>query len=179
MYKLTLPAGQDVLKKLRAGDTVAVSGVIYTGRDAAHKRMYKMIQEGNGLPFDLYAIYYTGPCPAPPGGVIGSCGPTTSSRMDAYTPRLLDMGLKIMIGKGGRSPEVVEAMKRNGAVYLAATGGAGALLAESVRSCSVEAFPELGTEAVYRLEVVDFPAVVAIDSQGNNLYKIGPEKYKY
>jgi len=165
---------------LKAGDIIHLSGTIITGRDAAHKRLYQMIQEGKALPVELMnqVIYYVGPCPAKPGQVIGSCGPTTSGRVDVYTPTLLDLGLKAMIGKGQRSREVVEAIVRNKAIYLAATGGAGALIAQSVKKAEVIAFPDLGTEAIHRLEVADLPLIVAIDSKGNSLYEIGPRKFR-
>jgi len=170
----------DKIKSLRAGDSILLSGTIYTARDAAHKRMCEEYVEGNRFPFDICgeAIYYAGPCPAKPGEVIGSCGPTTSGRMDAYTPTLLDNGLKIMIGKGARSREVIEAIKRNTCVYLGAIGGAGALIAESVKSSEIIAYEDLGTEAIRKLEVVDFPCTVLIDSDGNDIYKIGIEKYR-
>lgn len=177
---LNLPAAESQLLELKAGDMIMLSGTILTGRDAAHKRMMGYLNEGRALPFDIVnqGIYYTGPCPAGPGKIIGSCGPTTSYRMDSYTPRLLDLGLKIMIGKGQRSNEVIEAMKRNGAVYLSAVGGAGALIAQCVKEAEVLAFGDLGPEAVYKLQVENLPLIVAIDSQGNDLYKIGPSKYK-
>jgi len=179
-WKLTVPASPEEISLLKAGDAVSLSGCILTGRDAAHKRMTEYLDKGIALPFDIkdQGIYYTGPCPAAPGKIIGSCGPTTSSRMDRYTPRLLDLGLKIMIGKGQRSPEVIDAMVRNGAVYLAAVGGAGALIAQCVKKAQVIAFEDLGPEAVYRLEVKNFPLTVAIDARGNNLYDIGPRQYR-
>lgn len=178
-YQLTTPLSPAALAPLRAGDSVLLSGVLYTGRDAAHKRMTALLEAGEPLPFDPRgaAIYYTGPCPAPPGFPIGSCGPTTSYRMDSFAPRLLDAGLAVMIGKGGRSPAVMEAIVRNGAVYLAATGGAGALLAARVQSSRVIAFDDLGTEAVHELIVRDMPLIVAIDSRGGNLYEEGPRQY--
>lgn len=177
---LTLPAVENQLLELRAGDMVELSGTILTGRDAAHKRMMEYLDKGEALPFDIVnqGIYYTGPCPAGPGKIIGSCGPTTSYRMDSYTPRLLDLGLKVMIGKGQRSPEVIEAMKRNGAVYLAAVGGAAALIAQCVKKAEVLAFEDLGPEAVYQLQVENLPLITATDCRGNNLYEIGPSKYK-
>lgn len=173
MKKLTTPLDETAARQLAAGDTVLISGVIYTGRDAAHKRLLALLDEGKELPMELrdQIIYFVGPCPAPPGRPIGSAGPTTSYRMDPYSPRLIAAtGLRGMIGKGNRSNEVVEAMKKHGAVYFAATGGAGALIARQIKKCDLVAFPELGPEAVYRLEVEDFPAVVAIDSCGNSLY---------
>lgn len=167
------------IKTLKAGDLVLITGVIYTARDAAHERMIREYNEGNGFPFDIRgkAIYYAGPCPAKPGEVIGSCGPTTSGRMDAYTPLLLDNGLKVMIGKGARSPEVIEAIKRNTCVYLGAIGGAGALIAECIKSAEVIAYDDLGTEAIRKLYVEDFPCTVLVDADGNDIYQIGKEKY--
>ena len=174
MKKLVTPLTEAVVRDLKAGDAVAISGVIYTGRDAAHKKLLAMLEKGEALPADLkdQIIYFVGPCPAPPGRPIGSAGPTTSYRMDPYSPSLIaQTGLRGMIGKGDRSPEVVEAMKKYGVVYFAATGGAGALIAQRIRKCDLVAFPELGPEAVYRLEVEDFPAIVAIDSKGGSLYR--------
>ncbi len=171
--RLTLPLGDDnEWKKLKAGDSVLISGMMYTARDAAHKRMTELLERGEALPFDIegQTIYYLGPSPAKPGQIIGSAGPTTSTRMDKYTPALLDLGLKGMIGKGRRSGEVIDAMKRNGAVYFAAIGGAGALLSKAITQAQVIAWDDLGTEAVRRIEVKDFPAIVVIDSQGRNLY---------
>ena len=167
------------IKTLKAGDTLLLSGTIYTARDAAHERMVKNYEKGIDFPFDIkgQAIYYAGPCPAKPGEVIGSCGPTTAGRMDAYTPLLLDKGLKVMIGKGARSREVTEAIKRNTCVYLGAIGGAGALIAECIKSAEVLAYEDLGTEAIRRLYVEDFPVTVLTDSEGNDIYKIGQEKY--
>lgn len=171
--KISVPANINEIKDLRAGDIVYVSGLLLTARDAAHKRLIDQLDRGERLPIDLenQALYYTGPCPAPPGRPIGSCGPTTSSRMDTYTPRLLDLGLKLMIGKGQRSPAVIESMVKNGAIYLAATGGAGALIARSVIEASIIAYEDLGPEAIHRLTVKDMPLIVAIDSRGNSLYK--------
>ncbi len=174
MKKLSTPFSPEAVASLRAGDRVLLSGVIWTARDAAHKKLIALLDEGKALPVELkgQAIYFAGPCPAPPGFPIGSVGPTTSGRMDAYSPRLIaECGLAAMIGKGGRSPAVVEAMKKHGAVYFAATGGAGALIALAVRSCEAAAFPELGPEAIYRLEVEELPLVVAIDAKGGNLYE--------
>ncbi|MBQ9082738.1 MAG: Fe-S-containing hydro-lyase [Clostridia bacterium] len=161
------------IAQLRAGDQILLSGTVYTARDAAHKRLFELLDNAQPLPFELNgaAIYYAGPTPAPAGRPIGSCGPTTSSRMDPFAPRLLDLGLKIMIGKGQRSPEVVEAIRRNGAVYLCAIGGAGALAAQAVQSCEVIAFDDLGCESVKKLAVKDFPLIVAIDAQGNSLFE--------
>ena len=170
-YELNTPCTAADLAPLKAGDTVLLSGVVYTARDQAHKRMIEALDKGEALPFDLTgsAIYYVGPTPERPGEVIGSAGPTTSGRMDPYTPRFLDLGLKCMIGKGKRSPEVIEAMKRNGAVYLCAIGGAGALAAQCIESAEVIAFEDLGCESVKRLVLKDFPLLVAIDSQGNSV----------
>ncbi|MBQ6351757.1 MAG: Fe-S-containing hydro-lyase [Lentisphaeria bacterium] len=174
MKQITTPLSEDTVRGLAAGDTVAISGVIYTGRDAAHKKLLAMLAAGEALPMELkdQIIYFVGPCPAPPGRPIGSAGPTTSYRMDPYSPELIARtGLRGMIGKGNRSEEVVAAMKQHGVVYFAATGGAGALIAQRIRKCDLIAFPELGPEAVYRLEVEDFPVIVAIDSRGNSLYR--------
>lgn len=177
---ITIPLIDAQIRSLRAGDSVLLSGRIYTGRDAAHKRLCALLSEGKPLPVPVRdrAIYYAGPCPAKPGDPIGSCGPTTSYRMDAYAPALMREGLRVMIGKGFRSPEVIEAMKETGSVYLAATGGAGALIAQCVKSARVLAFDDLGTEAIRELVVEDFPLIVAIDSLGNNLYATGPEAYR-
>lgn len=176
---ITVPAACDELEKLRAGDTVLLSGTVYTARDAAHKRMIEAIKRGDELPFDIKnsAVYYVGPTPAPDGCCIGAAGPTTSCRMDAYSPTLLDMGQTVMIGKGDRSKEVVDAIVRNGAVYLAAIGGAGALMAAAIESVEIVCWEDLGCEAVRRLEVNNFRLTVAIDSKGNNLYKQGPAEY--
>ena len=174
--KITLPLTDDVVEKLRAGDKVLMTGVLYTARDAAHKRL----DAGKPLPFDVkgQTIYYVGPTPARPGTVIGSAGPTTSGRMDAYAPRLLDLGLKGMVGKGGRSPEVIESIKKNRAVYMAAVGGAAALIARSIRKAEIVAYEDLGPEAIRRLEVVDFPAIVVNDMYGGDLFVQGVEKYR-
>jgi fumarate hydratase subunit beta len=160
------------MKDLKAGDYVCITGIIYSARDAAHKRMYEAVMAGEDLPFSIKdnIIYYMGPSPARSGQIIGSAGPTTASRMDKYTPRLLDMGLSGMIGKGIRSKEVVESIIKNKAVYFAATGGAGALLSKCIKKSKVIAYDELGTEAVHELYVESFPVIVAIDSKGNNLY---------
>lgn len=176
---ITLPLTEELAKSLHAGDTVYLTGTIYTSRDAGHKRMCEALARGEELPFDPKdaTIYYVGPTPAKPGQVIGSAGPTTSYRMDAYTPPLLDLGLKGMIGKGKRSPEVIEAIKRNGAVYFGAIGGAGALLAKCIKKAEVIAYDDLGAEAVRRLEVENLPAVVVIDSEGRNLYEEGRRSY--
>lgn len=174
------PLTDVAINELKAGDVVSLNGIIYTARDAAHKRMIEMLKEGKELPFDVknQIIYYAGPCPAKPGHVVGSAGPTTSSRMDAYTPKLLDLGLKGMVGKGMRSPEVIEAMKKNNAVYFAAVGGAAALISKSILSEEIVAFEDLGPEAIRRMEVKNFPVVVIIDSEGNNLYEIGRAEFK-
>lgn len=176
---ITAPLQQDTVKSLRAGDYVYITGTIYTARDAAHKRMSETLDEGGKLPFELEGnvIYYMGPSPAREGRPIGSAGPTTASRMDKYTPRLLDMGLKGMIGKGKRSEDVRQAVIRNGAVYFAAVGGAGALLSRSIESSEVIAYDDLGTEAIRRLQVKDFPVIVVIDSVGNNLYETAIREY--
>ena len=173
--RITTEDMAQVAPTLQAGQRVLLSGVCYTSRDAAHKRITEMLDRGETPPYDLNgaAIYYAGPTPAPEGLPIGSCGPTTSGRMDPYTPRFLDLGLKCMIGKGKRSPEVVEAMKRNGAVYLCAIGGAGALAARCIESAQVIAFEDLGCEAVKRLEIREFPLIVAIDCCGGNLFDAG------
>ncbi|MBP3427800.1 MAG: Fe-S-containing hydro-lyase [Clostridia bacterium] len=174
------PLLQEEIADLRAGDTVLLSGTIYTGRDAAHKRLCDRVRAGEALPFDVrnQVIYYAGPCPAKPGDAIGSCGPTTSYRMDAYAPMLCDLGLIGMIGKGQRAQSVVEAIQRNGGVYFAATGGAGALIASSVKSARVIAFEDLGTEAIRELKVERMPLIVAIDAHGGNLYEQGPAAYR-
>lgn len=174
------PLVREEIKSLHAGDSVLLTGTLYTGRDAAHKRLCDMVKRGDPLPFDLtnQVIYYAGPCPAKPGEVIGSCGPTTSYRMDAYAPVLCDLGLIGMIGKGQRGEAVIEAIRRNGGVYFAATGGAGALIASSVKAAKVIAFEDLGTEAIRELQVVNLPLIVAIDAYGGNLYVDGPAQYK-
>ena len=178
--KVTLPLTDEVLKELRAGDNVLLTGIMYVGRDAAHKRMVEALDRGKPLPFDIKGqiIYYMGPSPARPGQVIGSAGPTTSGRMDAYSPRLIAEGLEGMIGKGMRSPVVKDAMKKYKAVYLAAIGGAGALISKSIKKSEVIAYEELGTEAVRRLEVEDFPATVINDIYGGDLYQEGKARYR-
>lgn len=172
-HKITTPLTAETIKQLKTGDMVQITGIIYSARDAAHKKLIELIEAGKDLPFELNGnvVYYLGPTPAREGQVIGSAGPTTSSRMDKYTPKLLELGLKGMIGKGRRSPEVIQAIVENGAVYLAAVGGAGALLSKCIKSSKVIAFDELGTEAIREMYVEDFPAIVAIDSEGNNIYK--------
>ena len=170
---LNIPMSDDEIKSLRAGDMLYLTGTIYTARDAAHKRMFDTLNEGGELPYDIEGsfVYYLGPTPARPGQVIGSAGPTTSSRMDKYTPLLLSKGLKGMIGKGKRSPEVVEAIKENGSVYCAAIGGLGALLSKRIKSAEVIAYDDLGTEAIRKLTVEELPVVVIIDTEGNNQYE--------
>lgn len=178
--KITSPISKEAAKKLKCGDRVLLSGIIYTARDAAHERMVSEYEKTQVFPINLenQAIYYAGPCPAKPGHVIGSCGPTTAGRMDDYAPVLLDNGLSCMIGKGARNAAVVDAMKRNGAVYLGATGGAGALIAGCIKKSEIVAYDDLGTEAIRRLEVEDFPLVVLIDCQGNDLYEQGQKMYR-
>lgn len=178
--KITTPLTDETVNDLCAGDSVLINGEIFTLRDAGHKRFINLINEGKELPIDLEGkiIYYVGPAPTRPGQNCGSAGPTTSSRMDGNTPPLLDRGLKGMIGKGLRSQAVIESMKKNKAVYFAATGGAAALIAECVKSVELVAYEDLGTEALQRMIVEDFPAIVVIDCKGNNLYETGPEKYK-
>lgn len=180
IININTPIDEEIVTSLKAGDEVYISGIIYTGRDAAHKRMCEMLERGEELPFDIknQIIYYVGPCPAKDGMVIGSCGPTTSGRMDAYAPTLLSLGLKGMIGKGTRNQEVIEAIKKNRGIYFGAIGGAAALIAKSVIAEEIIAFEDLGTEAIRKIEVKDFPTVVVIDSEGNDLYQIGRKKYK-
>ncbi len=177
--RLKTPLTNADVEKLKAGDKVLITGVIYTGRDAAHKRLFDLLKEGKPLPVDLKGqiIYYVGPAPAKPGHAIGSAGPTTSGRMDAYSPKLMEIGLKGMIGKGMRKKEVIEAMKKYKAVYLAATGGAAALIAKAVKKAEIVAYEDLGPEAINRLEVVDFPAIVVNDTKGNDLYQQGMAQY--
>ena len=177
--RVTTPLTEEKVKDLKAGDSVLLSGVIYTARDAAHKRLVELIDKGEELPIDVNeaVVYYVGPTPAKPGMVIGSAGPTTSYRMDAYTPKLLEKGLKGMIGKGLRSQEVVDSMVKNGAVYFAAIGGAGALIGKCVKKSEIVTYEDLGSEAIRKLEVEDLPIVVIIDSEGNNLYKQGQNAY--
>ena len=178
-YKLTTPVAKEDLAPLRAGDTVLLSGTVYTARDAAHKRMMELLDAGEALPFPVEgsAVYYVGPTPERPGQIIGSAGPTTSGRMDAYSPRLLDLGQAIMIGKGARNQAVKEAVVRSGAVYLAALGGAGALMAASVEELEVICWEDLGCEAVRRLTVRDLPLTVILDAPGGDLYASGPAAY--
>ncbi len=178
--RLTTPLEAAVVESLKAGDKVSLTGVIYSARDAAHKRLVDLIAKGEKLPLELQGqtIYFMGPSPAKPGKAIGSAGPTTSYRMDAYSPTLIAHGLKGMIGKGSRGPEVVEAMKKHKAVYFAATGGAAALISKSIKKAEVVAYEDLGAEAIRRLEVVDFPCIVAQDCHGQNYYEIGVAKYR-
>ena len=173
--RITLPITDEDIKSLKAGDSVLLTGTIITGRDAAHKRLYELLQQGKELPVDLRGeiIYYVGPAPAKPGYVVGPAGPTSSYRMDKYTPALLDLGMKGMIGKGARSQEVIDAIIRNKAVYFAAIGGAAALIAKSIKKEELLCYEDLGTEAVRRYTVEDFPCIVAVDSEGNNVYRRG------
>ena len=167
-------------KEIKVGDMVNLSGTIYTARDAAHKRLFAMLDEGKDLPFDVKdaVIYYAGPTPAPQGLAVGACGPTTSGRMDVFTPLLLDNGLAAMIGKGARSAEVIDAMQETGGAYLVAIGGAGALIADKIKRLEVVAYDDLGCESIKRLTVEKFPAIVAIDSLGGNLYQSGQSAYR-
>ena len=178
-YRLTTPVTREELAPLKAGDTVLLSGVVYTARDAAHKRLMELLDAGKPLPFPLEgsAIYYVGPTPERPGQVIGSAGPTTSGRMDAYSPRLLDLGQSIMIGKGARNQAVKDAVVRSGAVYLAALGGAGALMAASVKELEVICWDDLGPESVKRLTLEDLPLVVAADCYGQDAFTLGQKAY--
>ena len=173
------PLNREDVRKLKAGDSCLISGVIYTARDAAHKRLCELVAAGKELPLDVKdsIIYFVGPTPAKPGQAIGSAGPTTSYRMDAYSPILIKEGQTGMIGKGKRGPEVIEAMKEHGAVYFGAIGGCGALLSKCIKKAEIIAYEDLGAEAIRRLEVEDFPVIVIIDSEGNNLYETGREAY--
>ncbi|MCI8957175.1 MAG: Fe-S-containing hydro-lyase [Eubacterium sp.] len=177
--KISAPITKEEAKSLRAGDYVYITGTIYTARDAAHKRMSESLEKGESLPIDMEnnIIYYMGPSPAREGREIGSAGPTTASRMDKYAPKLLDLGLKGMIGKGKRSKEVIDAVVRNGCVYFAAVGGAGAILSKCIKKSEVVAYDDLGTEAIRKLYVEDFPSIVVIDSEGNNLYETAIKEY--
>ena len=170
--KITLPITDEDIKSLRAGDSVLLTGTIITGRDAAHKRLFELIQKGEPLPVEVRGelIYYVGPAPAKPGYAVGPARPTSSYRMDKFTPALLDLGMKGMIGKGARSQEVIDSIKKNGAVYFAAIGGAAALIAKSIKKEEILCYDDLGTEAVRRYTVEDFPCIVAIDCEGNNVY---------
>jgi fumarate hydratase subunit beta len=178
--RLKLPLTTEVVEKLRVGDKVTLNGVLYTARDAAHKRLVEALDKGEKLPVDIagQTIYYMGPAPAKPGQVIGSAGPTTSGRMDAYAPRLLAVGLKGMLGKGSRSQAVKDAMKKYKAVYFVATGGAGALIAQRIKKAEVVAYEDLGAEAIHKLEVEDLPAIVVNDAYGGDLYEEGRAKYE-
>ncbi len=179
--KITTPIKDDkIIEKLKAGDQVLITGTIYTARDAAHKRLIELLDAGKPLPIDVKGqmIYYVGPTPAKPGKVIGSAGPTTSGRMDAYAPRLIELGLKGMIGKGSRSKDVIEAMKKHKCVYLAAIGGAAALIAQRIKSSKAVAYEELGAEAICLIQVEDFPVVVVNDVYGNDLYEQGRKQYQ-
>lgn len=177
--KVNTPMSKEMARSLKAGQHCLLSGVIYTARDAAHKRLLEALERGETLPIDLEdaVIYFVGPAPAKPGQVIGSAGPTTSYRMDAYSPTLIRLGQTGMIGKGRRDAGVVAAMKEYGAVYFGAIGGCGALLADCIRECEVIAYPDLGAEAIHRLVVEDFPVVVVMDAEGNNLYESGRKEY--
>ena len=177
--RITAPLNRETVRTLKAGDSCLISGVIYTARDAAHKRLCELAAEGKELPLDVKdaIIYFVGPTPAKPGQAIGSAGPTTSYRMDAYSPTLISLGLTGMIGKGKRGPEVVAAMQEHGAVYFGAIGGCGALLSKCIKKAEIVAYEDLGAEAIRRLEVEDFPAIVIIDSEGNNLYEMGRKAY--
>lgn len=179
-YHLNLPISEEEVKKLRAGDICYFSGVMYTARDAAHKRLCELIKEGKELPMDVNgtAIYYVGPTPAKPGRAIGSAGPTSSYRMDPYSEDLMKLGLRVMIGKGPRSKELKEALVRNNAVYLSAIGGAAALISETIKKCDMIAYPDLGAEAIHRLEIEDFMAIVTYDSVGGDLFETEISKYK-
>ena len=178
--KIQTPLTPEIVSSLTVGDEIHLCGTIYTARDQAHKRICALIDEGAELPMDIKGavIYFAGPTPTPPDKPVGSAGPTTAYRMDAFSPKVIKAGLRGMIGKGNRSPEVIEAMKTHGAVYFAATGGAGALIAQCIKKSTCIAYEELGPEAIYKMEVEDFPMLVAIDSRGGNLYITGPGKYK-
>ena len=177
---ITAPINKETARSLHAGDYVYITGTMYTARDAAHKRMYEILQKGGELPVDWkdQVIYYMGPSPAREGRPIGSAGPATASRMDKYAPQLLDLGLGAMVGKGKRSQAVIDAIVRNGSVYFAAVGGAGALLSKCITSAEVVAYDDLGTEAIRKLTVENFPAIVVIDSEGNNLYETAIKEYR-
>ena len=178
--RIQTPLTEEQSRKLKAGDMVLISGKIYSARDAAHKVMTEALARGEELPIDWHdkIVYYLGPSPAKPGDPIGSAGPTTSGRMDAYTPTMLDQGIKGMIGKGSRKPEVIESMKKNGVTYFAAVGGAAALIAKSIKKYDVIAYADLGPEALAELTVEDFPAIVVIDSEGSDFYEIGQAPYR-
>jgi len=180
VYKLKTPLRDEDVEKLKIGDKVFLSGTVYTARDAAHKKLVELLKEGKPLPFDVKGavIYFVGPAPAKPGHAIGSAGPTTSYRMDPYTPDLLDVGLKATIGKGSRSQKVIDSMVKNKAVYLAAVGGAAALIAKSIKKAEIIAYEDLRSEAIRKLEVEDFPCIVANDTKGNDLFNEGVKQYK-
>lgn len=177
---ITTPLTADTVKNLRAGDVVRITGPVYTARDAAHKRMTEALAAGQPLPFDItgQVVYYVGPSPTKPGEVVGSAGPTTSGRMDKYTPTLIEKGMRGMIGKGSRSKEVIEACVKYGAVYFVAVGGAAAVISQSIKGEEMIAYEDLGPEAIRRYEVEDFPAIVCIDAEGNDFYKVGIAKYR-
>ena len=177
--KITLPLTDEQISTLKAGDSVLLSGTMITGRDAAHKRLFELAEKGEALPVDIKGetIYYVGPAPAKPGYAVGPAGPTSSYRMDKYAPTLLDMGLKGMVGKGARNQDVIDAIVRNHAVYFAAIGGAAALIAKSIKRTEPICYEDLGTESIRRYEVEDFPCIVVIDSDGNNVYETEPKKY--
>jgi len=177
--RLETPLSLETAKSLKAGDSVLLSGTIYTARDAAHKRLIEALDRGEELPIPIQdsIIYYVGPTPERPGEIIGSAGPTTSYRMDAYAPRLIELGLRGMLGKGKRSPEVINAMKSHGAVYFGAIGGAAALLSKCITACEIVCYEDLGAEAIRKLTVTDLPATVIIDTEGNNLFEIGVQAY--
>ena len=179
-HKITLPMDKEAAKKLKTGDYVYLTGEMYVARDAAHKRLMELIEKGEELPINLVdsTIYYMGPSPAREGRPIGSAGPTTASRMDKYAPKLLDLGMRAMIGKGKRTPEVIEAIVRNTGVYFAAVGGAGALLSKCIQSSEIVCYEDLGAEAIRRIKVADFPVIVVVDSTGNNLYETAILQYK-
>ena len=180
MKKITLPLTDEQIDTLKAGDSVLLTGTMITGRDAAHKRLYELVQKGEALPVEINGetIYYVGPAPAKPGYAVGPAGPTSSYRMDKYAPVLLDLGLKGMVGKGARNQDVIDAIIRNHAVYFAAIGGAAALIAKSIKKTEPICYEDLGTESVRRYYVEDFPCIVAIDAQGNNVYETEPKKYR-
>lgn len=177
---ITTPLTADTIKDLRAGDVVRITGPVYTARDAAHKRMTEALAAGKSLPFDIngQVVYYVGPSPTKPGEVVGSAGPTTSGRMDKYTPTLIEKGMRGMIGKGSRSKEVIDACVKYGAVYFVAVGGAAAVISQSIKGEEMIAYEDLGPEAIRRYEVEDFPAIVCIDAEGNDFYKVGIAKYR-
>lgn len=180
VIRLNTPLTHDTVSKLKSGDLVEITGIIYTARDAAHKRIVESYEKDKSLPFDMknQIIYFAGPSPAKPGEVIGSAGPTTSSRMDSYSPKTIELGITAMIGKGKRSKEVIEYMKKYKVVYIGAIGGAGALISNHIKKCEVIAYNDLGSEAIHKLEVENFPGIVIIDSCGNNLYETEILKYK-